>query len=115
MAATENLMAMQTGLFGNLQNTVPTMPEGFRAGRRQVKISCLPCRSSYNLIIGKAIGGVIVFASGLPLYAPNGKTVGGLGLSGDTSCADHVIIWKIRHELQLDAVPTDLAPSTMTT
>jgi alkylated DNA repair dioxygenase AlkB len=26
----EDLMAMQTGLFGDLQNTVPTMPDGFR-------------------------------------------------------------------------------------
>lgn len=56
-------------------------------------------------MVGKAIGGVIVFGGGLPLYAKDGKIVGGLGLSGDTSCADHVIAWKVRHELQLDAVP----------
>jgi hypothetical protein len=61
-------------------------------------------------MIGKAIGGIIVFAGGLPLYAPNGKIVGGLGLSGDTSCADHVIAWKTRHELQLDAVPMGPSP-----
>ncbi|HEX5283233.1 MAG TPA: heme-binding protein [Bryocella sp.] len=40
---------------------------------------------------GKAIGGIIVFAGGLPLYAADGRIVGGLGLSGDTSCTDHVI------------------------
>lgn len=56
-------------------------------------------------MVGKAIGGVIVFAGGLPLYAPDGKIVGGLGLSGDTSCTDHIIAWKVRHELHLDAVP----------
>lgn len=56
-------------------------------------------------MIGKAIGGVIVFGGGLPLYSPDGKIVGGLGLSGDTSCTDHIIAWKIRHELHLDAVP----------
>jgi hypothetical protein len=37
---------------------------------------------------GKAIGGVIVFGGGLPLYANDRKIVGGLGLSGDTSCTD---------------------------
>jgi uncharacterized protein GlcG (DUF336 family) len=56
-------------------------------------------------MVGKAIGGIIVFAGGLPLYSNDGKIVGGLGLSGDTSCTDHVIAWKVRHELHLDAVP----------
>jgi hypothetical protein len=31
--------------------------------------------------------------------------VGAIGLSGDTSCTDHIIAWKVRHELHLDAVP----------
>lgn len=56
-------------------------------------------------MVGKAIGGIITFGGGLPLYAADGKVLGGLGLSGDTSCTDHVIAWKIRHELHLDAVP----------
>jgi uncharacterized protein GlcG (DUF336 family) len=61
-------------------------------------------------LVGKAPGGVIVFGGGLPLYNSNGKIVGGLGLSGDTSCADHVIAWKVRHALQLDAVPMGPGP-----
>ena len=61
-------------------------------------------------MIGKAIGGVIVFGGGLPLYSSRGKIVGGLGLSGDTSCTDHIIAWKIRHELQLDAVTMGPGP-----
>jgi uncharacterized protein GlcG (DUF336 family) len=56
-------------------------------------------------MVGKAIGGIIVFAGGLPLYSNEGKILGGLGLSGDTSCTDHVIAWQVRHELHLDAVP----------
>ncbi len=60
--------------------------------------------------VGKAIGGVIVFAGVLPLYANAGKIVGGLGLSGDTSCTDHVIAWKVRHQLHLDAVPKGPSP-----
>src|SRR4051812_40149078 len=61
-------------------------------------------------MVGKPIGGIIVFGGGLPLYDSQGKLVGGLGLSGDTSCADHVIAWKVRHALKLDTVPMGVAP-----
>jgi len=61
-------------------------------------------------MVGNAIGGIIVFAGGLPLYSKDGKIQGGLGLSGGTSCADHVIAWKIRHQLQQDAVPMGPSP-----
>jgi uncharacterized protein GlcG (DUF336 family) len=54
---------------------------------------------------GKKIGGINVFGGGLALYNKDGKLVGGLGVSGDTSCADHVIAWKVRHALNLDNVP----------
>ena len=37
-----------------------------------------------------------------------------LGLSGDTSCADHVIAWQVRHELHLDAVPMGTSAITTT-
>ena len=33
-----------------------------------------------------------------------------LGVSGDTSCADHVVAWKTRHSLGLDNVPMGVAP-----
>ena len=58
---------------------------------------------------GKRIGGVNVFGGGLGLYDPTGKLVGGLGVSGDTSCADHIIAWKTRHTLNLDNVPAGVA------
>jgi uncharacterized protein GlcG (DUF336 family) len=61
-------------------------------------------------MIGKAIGGVIVFGGGLALYDNRGKIVGGLGVSGDTACADHVVAWKTRHALKLDSVPLGPAP-----
>jgi uncharacterized protein GlcG (DUF336 family) len=57
-------------------------------------------------LVGRFIGGVNVFGGGLALYKrdANGtpKVVGGLGLSGDTSCADHFIAWRVRHHLGLD-------------
>lgn len=61
-------------------------------------------------MVGKPIGGIIVFGGGLALYDNKGKIAGGLGVSGDTSCADHVIAWKVRHELGLDHVPLGVAP-----
>ncbi|HEY4490837.1 MAG TPA: heme-binding protein [Acidobacteriota bacterium] len=56
-------------------------------------------------MIGKRIGGVNVFGGGLALYNAQGKLIGALGVSGDTSCADHNIAWKTRHALNLDNVP----------
>lgn len=55
-------------------------------------------------MIGKLVGGTIVFGGGLALYSAQGKIIGGLGLSGDTSCTDHIIAWKVRHNLHLDTV-----------
>jgi uncharacterized protein GlcG (DUF336 family) len=63
-------------------------------------------------MVGKPIGGLIVFAGGLALYDGHGKIVGGLGVSGDTSCADHVVAWKLRHALNLDGVPAGVAPNS---
>jgi uncharacterized protein GlcG (DUF336 family) len=56
-------------------------------------------------MVGKRIGGVNVFGGGLGLYNAEGKLVGAIGVSGDTSCADHNIAWKTRHALNLDNVP----------
>jgi uncharacterized protein GlcG (DUF336 family) len=58
---------------------------------------------------GKRIGGVNVFGGGLALYNDKGAIVGGLGVSGDSSCADHNIAWRTRHGLSLDFVPGDVA------
>ena len=51
---------------------------------------------------GSKIGGVNVFGGGLALYAAGKKIVGGVGVSGDTSCADHNIAWRVRNNLGLD-------------
>ena len=40
-------------------------------------------------------GGLIFFGGGVGLYRA-GKIIGGLGISGDTSCADHEIAKKVR-------------------
>jgi uncharacterized protein GlcG (DUF336 family) len=55
-------------------------------------------------IVHTPASGVIVFAGGLPLYDGNAM-VGALGVSGDTSCADHNVAWRVRRALGLDKVP----------
>jgi len=41
----------------------------------------------------------------LALYNANHDIVGAIGVSGDTSCADHNIAYRTRHALNLDFVP----------
>lgn len=58
-----------------------------------------------DFMVGKRIGGVNVFGGGLALYNSAGDIIGAVGVSGDTSCADHNIGWKLRDALDLDFVP----------
>jgi uncharacterized protein GlcG (DUF336 family) len=62
-------------------------------------------------MVGRRIGGVNVFGGGLPLYTKGGTLVGALGLSGDSSVADHVIAWKLRDALGLDHIPGGVSPT----
>jgi len=62
-------------------------------------------------MVGQKIGGVNVFGGGLALYASGHVIVGGVGVSGDTSCADHNIAWRVRNALGLDHMaPTGSLP-----
>jgi uncharacterized protein GlcG (DUF336 family) len=47
-------------------------------------------------------GGMIFFGGGVPLYDSNGKIIGGLGVSGDTSCTDHEIAKRVRTAAKLN-------------
>ena len=92
--------AVQPGgsLFGLQESNPvdPTVAYGGRAGDFGTK---------KDFMIGKRIGGINVFGGGLALYTPSGRLIGGIGLSGDTACTDHIIAWKLRHALNLDNVP----------
>ena len=55
-------------------------------------------------MVGDRIGGVNVFGGGLALYNSHKVLVGAIGVSGDSSCADHNIAWRTRHTLLLDYV-----------
>ncbi|WP_336489834.1 heme-binding protein [Methylobacterium nigriterrae] len=62
-------------------------------------------------LVGARIGGTITFGGGLALY--NGSNVvGGLGLSGDTACADHSTAWRTRTILGMVGPGTDTIPLT---
>ncbi|MFK7853346.1 MAG: heme-binding protein [Granulosicoccus sp.] len=56
-------------------------------------------------MVGNFVGGINVFGGGLALYNSGGTLIGAIGVSGDTSCADHNIAWRTRSELELDYVP----------
>jgi len=58
--------------------------------------------SAQDPLVGETIGGVNVFGGGLALYGAGNTLVGGVGVSGDTSCADHNIGWRVRKLLGLD-------------
>jgi uncharacterized protein GlcG (DUF336 family) len=60
-------------------------------------------------MVGGRIGGVNVFGGGLALYNSSGQIVGGIGVSGDSSCADHNIAWRTRSTLNLDYVPAGVS------
>jgi uncharacterized protein GlcG (DUF336 family) len=62
-------------------------------------------------LAGNKIGGVNVFGGGLALYNADGELVGAIGVSGDSSCADHNIAWRTREALGYDNVPAGVGPN----
>jgi uncharacterized protein GlcG (DUF336 family) len=63
-------------------------------------------------MVGGKIGGVNVFGGGLALYNKDKQLIGAIGVSGDSSCADHNIAWRTRHTLKLDFVPAGVSGDT---
>jgi uncharacterized protein GlcG (DUF336 family) len=61
-------------------------------------------------MVGGKIGGVNVFGGGLALYDSHANLLGAVGVSGDSSCADHNIAWRTRNNLSLDYVPAGVSP-----
>jgi len=104
--STANLWAaVQPGgsLYG-LQHSNPVDTEvAYKGPTGQYGTSADPMR-------GQKIGGVNVFGGGLALYNSARQIVGALGVSGDTSCADHNIAWRTRFSLNLDFVPGGVGP-----
>lgn len=96
--STANLFsAVQPGgsLFGLSQSSITDTGDAYKGPARNFGQRNDPA-------VGKRVGGVNTFGGGLGLYAEGGRIVGGIGASGDTSCADHMIAWRVRHKLNLD-------------
>lgn len=55
--------------------------------------------------VGFNPGGIITFGGGVALYGEGTQVLGGLGVSGDTACADHAIAYEIRELLTLNNIP----------
>jgi uncharacterized protein GlcG (DUF336 family) len=92
----------------------PTQPGGSLYGLNNSN----PFNPFYNQIttgtgggtgVGQNPGGIITFGGGVALYL-NGQVIGGLGVSGDSSCADHAIAFRMRQLAGLNGVPAGVAP-----
>ena len=103
--STANLYAgVQPGgfLFG-LDLSAPPNPEVLYSG------DATKFGSASDPFVGKSLGGVITFGGGLALY--DGRNiVGALGVSGDSSCADHNVAWRVRQALGLNKPPNGPGP-----
>lgn len=63
--------------------------------------SALAPPTGQGLGLNQIAGGLIFFGGGVGLYK-DGSIIGGLGISGDTSCADHEIAKRVRNLLAMD-------------
>jgi uncharacterized protein GlcG (DUF336 family) len=93
-----NKLALSTAnLYG------PTQPGGSLYGLNNSN-PFNPAFQPQNTGVGFVPGGIITFGGGVALYQ-NGQVIGGLGVSGDSSCADHAIAYRMRHAAGLDVTP----------
>ena len=60
--------------------------------------------TSKDPMVGHRIGGINVFGGGVALYR-SGRKIGAIGVSGDTSCTDHVVAWKVRASTPFAVTP----------
>jgi uncharacterized protein GlcG (DUF336 family) len=96
--STANLYsAVQPGgsLYG-LQHSNPVDPEIAYQGPATL------FGTAHDPLVGQRVGGINVFGGGLVLLANGGTRIGGVGVSGDTSCTDHMVAWRVRNNLHLD-------------
>lgn len=98
-AFTANGLSTDTLAFSTARMYTLTQPGHSLWGVAQPEPFNPACLDPNNDI--KVCGGAISFGGGVPLYK-NGHIVGGLGISGDTPCADHEIAKRVRHYAGLD-------------
>jgi uncharacterized protein GlcG (DUF336 family) len=95
-----NIIALSTAnLYG------PTQPGGSLYGLNNSN-PFNPVFDAQGLGVGFVPGGIITFGGGVALYV-NGQVIGGLGVSGDTSCADHSVAYRMRAAAGLNGTPSN--------
>jgi len=118
-ASTANSFCLPTFALSTANLYQPTQPGGTLFGLQESnpvdpRVAYDGLSSNYGNPCGQAnqdpscyrkLGGVNVFGGGLGIYIGSNSVLGGLGVSGDTSCADHNIAWKLRDLLGWDNVP----------
>lgn len=83
----------------------PTQPGGSLYGLNNSN-PYNPLFDAQGLGVGYVPGGIITFGGGVALYA-GGQVIGGLGVSGDTSCADHAVAYRMRAAAGLNGTPSN--------
>jgi uncharacterized protein GlcG (DUF336 family) len=97
-AFSNNKFALSTAmLYG------PTQPGGSLYGLNNSN-PFNPLFAGQGTGVGFADAGIITFGGGVALYS-NGQVIGGLGVSGDTSCADHAVAFLMRKQAALNGTP----------
>jgi uncharacterized protein GlcG (DUF336 family) len=99
-----NTLALSTtNLYG------PTQPGGSLYGLNNSNPFNAADLAASGNPVGTTPGGIITFGGGVALYQ-KGHIVGALGVSGDSSCADHAIAFRMRKLAGFDGVPSGVAP-----
>jgi len=104
-AFTANAFSSHTLALSTANLYGPTQPGGSLYGLNNSN----PFNANFNAQgtgNGSAVGGIITFGGGVALYS-NGQVIGGLGVSGDTSCADHAVAYRMRTQASLNGTPTN--------
>ena len=103
-AFTANAFSSHTLALSTANLYGPTQPGGSLYGLNNSN----PFNPNFNAQgtgIGSVVGGMITFGGGVALYS-NGQVIGGLGVSGDTSCADHAIAYRMRAQAGFNGTPS---------
>jgi uncharacterized protein GlcG (DUF336 family) len=112
-ATTANALSLPHFAFSTANLYTGTQPGGFLLGL--LETNPVDTKTMYagepmqfgtadDPMTGQKGSGVVVFGGGLALYDGN-TIIGALGVSGDTSCGDHNVAWRLRKALGLDKVP----------
>lgn len=104
-AATTNDFSNVKFAFSTTMLYAATQPGGFLYGLNNSN-PFNPDFQSQGSGIGFVPGGIITFGGGVALYQ-GGQVIGGLGVSGDTSCADHAIAFRMRRLAGLGGAPNN--------